>query len=433
MKLFFLPIFVSIFFFGYSFSASAAVSYTNTAKTSIARYITTLKSKWSTVSQIIASLKSKQAYYTKLKSSTRYKGTYKSQVDAMLDIIQSTISTLSQWKDIGQGVSSQNTGMPAISSSQSGSQIQSVAIEIQDGIIYAHLNLANTGSSKEYDVYTFTPSNNYVINNQPLASKTISGFEKMISSSQNGYDIRLYFQPETYLPRVKSLSAFLSGSEYASKTSVIVTWTSNFQLFKSLTDQQFFSQATYDTKTYKWTYESYTVYIAKDSSEAFILRWNQIGSKIRIPAMTLKTYDFIPWSYQPRIYLKDTNAATYKKYIYAPVAGSTYTDTYMKLGIDTQIHQDFIQSMIFDDGKKYYTITGFPITFEQSKTYQKYFTLTGATMWAGEYTTFPVLGKSEFIKNRLQDMSYYTYQLLVSDDGSQSYLIEYQQLYDYGE
>lgn len=417
----------------------AATTYENLANTTISRYISTLKSRWNSTEKIIAYLSIKKAYYEKQKKSVRYIGLYKNQVDTMITVINLKIASLSlSTSSVSTPSQNSTSTIPSIptntsSSSSSGAQIKWINLEIREWIYYATFLLNNTGSSKDYDIFVYTPSNNLLSNKQPLSTQFISGNEKIYTSSQNGYTITSSFQAETDKSRVQNIRSLVTTAEYKSKSELNIIWTGVTQSFIALNDQQFFSQAKLDPETYKWNYETYMIYVAKDNSEAFIVRWNQIWTKVRIPELSIKNMAFVEGSYKPSITFNTANSSIYKQYYFMPNAWSDYQETYRKLWIDTSIYSKFIQSMVFWDNKKYYTISGFPITFEQSQNFQTFFATSWSTanlQWG--YVTFDILGKSQFESKKLKDGYFYQYMLLVSEDASQSFLIEYQQLNSYG-
>ena len=143
---------------------------------------------------------------------------------------------------------------------------------------------------KNYDVYLYTPSNT---NNWPQARTFIAKPDYLLYNYYNSYTITTNFQSETNTDTVKAIRLAAENSSYISKR--VKSGSSQdvfFEIFGPLTDREFSERAKVtQVATNTSYYETYFLYIAKDNSEAFTLRFGQSGNK-KVSGKYLNGIDF---------------------------------------------------------------------------------------------------------------------------------------------
>lgn len=158
-----------------------------------------------------------------------------------------------------------------------------------------------------------------------------------------------------------SIRAQLPTSGYVFKKNVLVT-PQNYENFSVRSSEEFNQNA---VKTFNDTYyyETYFLYIAKDNSEAFTLRYAQTGKKNTVGDMQINTVGFVGMTHNATLTYKNPLYSNYTLMYYTP---SLNSDTYIvrsQLGINTSYTTlNYNQNISWGlNNTVYYSVNGYKV------------------------------------------------------------------------
>lgn len=239
--------------------------------------------------------------------------------------------------------------------------ITSVTNSVISNTVYSRFNTSSNSYYKEYDVYVFTPTLNGRNGAQTYAGNFIYGPEKLIYNTYNSYTITTQFQPTYDKQKVATIRSQLLTSNYSHKKSVSL-YSQSQEAFTVRSSDEFDQNAvkTFDNTYY---YETYYLYVAKDNSEAFTLRYAQTAKKQFVSDMQINTVGLIGMSYNATLTYKNALYSNYTLMYYTPSLYSSPTIVNSQLGINTpSTVLNYTQNVSWGlNNTVYYSINGYKV------------------------------------------------------------------------
>lgn len=317
----------------------------------------------------------------------------------------------------------------------------------------ARTDLTLPSVNRDYDMYTFILQSGGYATSQPTPDRFISSsIIRRLNTAQN-HTIAVSFGTEYSYDRVRNIRTLAENSIRNSLS--MGTLASNYSDgYSSPTSDEFVRQSISNGSTR--SYRTYRLYIARDNSNAFLVDYLETGTITSpyygygngynsnynygygIYTSTISGIDtdsFTDYgSYFTHSYRMSNGSKLYKMYTYIPPAGSSVSNIYSNLGINSRTsysmgtnRTQYVNGQYTNTSLNGYVVnSGYISAIEssfQSYGYSSSVTLPGSN---SQINFSPLVGNS-LSYSRLWDNSYRMYRLLVAEDGTDAYLTEYVQ------
>ena len=311
----------------------------------------------------------------------------------------------------------------------------------------ARVDLTLPNVNRDYDMYTFILQSGGYATSQPSPDRFISSNTiRRLDTAQN-HSITVSFGSEYSYDRVRTIRTLAENSIRNSLS--MATLASNYSDgYSSPTSDEFARQSVSNGSTR--SYRTYRLYIARDNSSAFLVDYLETGAVNNSNSSYGNNYNYGYGSYSSTIsgvdmdslvdygsyfahsYRMSNGSKRYKMYTYIPSAGSSVSNIYANLGMSSRTsysmgtnRTQYVNGQYTNTSMNGYTVNNNSINAIESS-FQSYGYSSSVTLpGSNTQIIFSPLTGNSLSYSRLSDNSYRLYRLLVAEDGSDAYLTEY--------